>query len=570
MRKNFTPALKQTATIVVMLMCMLRSNSQAPTLAYQPVITGLNFPIDVVNAGDGTNRIFIAFQGGLIRVYDQSYALLGDFLTVSGLSTGGERGLLSIAFHPDYETNRFFYVYYTNANGDVEIARYQTFLNNPNLADPTSKVIVLTIPHPGQSNHNGGKLNFGSEPGAMLYFATGDGGGGDDIPNNAQNGSLLLGKMIRISVNTSLTAPFYSIPSDNPYVSDPNVRDEIWAIGLRNPFRWSFDRITHDIWIGDVGQDQVEEIDFRQAGSTGGINYGWRCYEGTLPNETAGCQPQSSYISPVFEYPNPNGGASPSSAVTGGIVYRGTEFPFLTGYYLSTDYYSGTVYKILRNGSSFVTTPQTGLPNSVASFGESENGSLYALSQNGVLYKVLAVAQAPTPIKLVSFTLQQSENYNDIKWKTAMESNVREFSIQSSADAISFASIGKVNASNQQNGSSYSFRHFNSSGKKTFYRLQTIDNDGTFEYSKIISTSSRNETDPIKLYPPSGSSMLVELNAPFNSIRVVNMYGQIIVKQPTGNSSGITYLNTSGWKKGVYVLIADDNGNHLTKKFLIQ
>src|SRR4030095_725012 len=389
MRTNFTPTLKRYASLLLALICLAQTKAQVPPIIYQSVIGGLSFPVDVANAGDGTNRIFIAHQGGLIKVYSQSYAFLGDFLTVSNVGTGGERGLLSIAFHPDYENNRFFYVYYTNTNGDIEIARYQTFLNNPILADPNSKQIVITIPHPGQSNHNGGKLNFGTEPGAILYFATGDGGSGDDPPNNAQNGNVLLGKMLRIAVNTSATPPFYSIPPDNPFVGNPSVLDEIYALGLRNPFRWSFDRLTHDIWIGDVGQDQVEEIDFRAVGTTAGVNFGWRCYEGTLPNVTGGCLPQSSYISPVYEYPNPNGGASPSSAVTGGMVYRGAEFPALAGYYLAADYYSGTVYRIKQDGPNFTTTPQLGLPANVAAFGEAEDGTLFALSQNGNLYKVI-------------------------------------------------------------------------------------------------------------------------------------------------------------------------------------
>ena len=275
--------------------------SSQPPLTFTPVISsGLSSPVDLVNAGDGSNRVFVVQQGGTIRVYDQQFAYTGNFLTVAGISSGGERGLLSLAFSPSYSSNGFFYVYYTNANGDVEIARYHISAD-PNVADPASKVILITIPHPVNSNHNGGKLNFGND--GYLYFATGDGGSGGDPPNNAQNGNVLLGKMLRIAVNNSLTAPFYTIPADNPFVNDPNVKDEIWAMGLRNPFRWSFDRQTHDIWIGDVGQDAWEEIDYRAAGSTGGVNYGWRCYEGNAAYNTAGCGSSATYVSRYMYIP---------------------------------------------------------------------------------------------------------------------------------------------------------------------------------------------------------------------------------------------------------------------------
>ena len=568
MLNNFTSACRGHAILLVTLLSCFVLKAQVPPLIFQPVITGLTFPVDVANAGDGSNRIFIAHQGGLIKVYNQAYTFLGDFLTVTGISTGGERGLLSIAFHPNYESNRFFYVYYTNTNGDIEIARYQTLESNPNLADAGSKQIVITIPHPGQSNHNGGKLNFGSEPGAMLYFATGDGGAGDDPPNNAQNGNVLLGKMIRISVNTSTSPPFYSVPADNPFVGNPAVLDEIWALGLRNPFRWSFDRSTNDIWIGDVGQNQMEEIDFRAAGSTGGVNYGWSCFEGSLPH-SAGCNPPSSYVFPVSEYPNPNGAGNPPSAVTGGIVYRGTEFPALNGYYLAADYYSGTVFRVKQEGSTFTTTPQTGLPNSVSAFGEAEDGTAFALSQNGVLYKILTTAQAPTPVKLISFTLRQENNFNQVNWKTALEINAREFSLESSNDGINFTEVGKVPASQQPNGSSYSFRHFITADKKLYYRLNSIDNDGSSEYSRVISTVAKTGEGPIKLYPPTSSSVLVQLNKSVNAIRILNVFGQVIHRQTTGNVSGLFYINTFGWKNGVYVLIADTNEGPSSQKFLL-
>jgi glucose/arabinose dehydrogenase len=351
------------------------SNAQ-PVVSFTSVITGLSAPIDLVHAGDGTNRIFIAQQGGLIRVYDQAFASLGNFLTVTGISTGGERGLLSLVFHPDYETNGFFFVFYTNTAGDLEIARYKVSAN-PNIADPT-KTVVLTIPHPGQSNHNGGKLIFGTD--GYLYLSTGDGGGGGDVPNNAQNQSVLLGKLLRIAVNTSTTPPYYTVPAGNPF------GNEIWALGLRNPFRWSFDGQTQDIWIGDVGQDNSEEIDFVPASAGGGVNYGWRCYEGNTPYNTSGCGPISNYTFPVHTYPTQN----PSSAVTGGRVYRGTVYPAMQGYYIASDFYSGNIYKIISSGvGGWTISTQSAVRTGISCFGEIESGELYAtVLTNGNVYRV--------------------------------------------------------------------------------------------------------------------------------------------------------------------------------------
>lgn len=312
--------------------------SQTPTLFFNPVIsTGLTTPVDIVNAGDGSNRLFVVEQGGSIK-YIRNGALKDTiFLNISNLiSTGGERGLLSMAFHPAYETNGYFFVYYTNTLGDITLARYRVSVD-PNIADPLSGQVLLTIPHRTYQNHNGGKLNFGSD--GNLYFATGDGGSADDPHFIAQKGDTLLGKMLRINVdNFATSSPFYIIPSDNPYTADDdNIKNEIWAFGLRNPFRWSFDRLTNDMWIGDVGQNRREEINFRPAGSTGGINYGWRCYEGNLVLNDSGCLAASNYVFPIFNYDrtNQNGGRS----VTGGIVYRGNNYPDLMGWYVCIDFF---------------------------------------------------------------------------------------------------------------------------------------------------------------------------------------------------------------------------------------
>ena len=303
-------------TLLCFIFCFSYGFSQ-PTISFQTFQAGLTQPVEVVHAGDGSNRLFIVQQNGIIRVHDPVNGGLQatPFLDISGLisTAGSEQGLLSMAFHPAYESNGYFFVYYTNAASDIELARY-TVSANANVADAGSRAFMLNIPKPF-SNHNGGHLQFGSD--GNLYFATGDGGSANDPNNNAQNPLSLLGKMLRINANAFATPPYYTVPADNPFVGNAAYDSRIWALGLRNPFRWSFDRQTGDMWIGDVGQGAKEEINFTPAGSTGGENYGWRCYEGSIrnPNITP-CDPPS-HQPPIFDYDNPAAGAS---SVVGGYV----------------------------------------------------------------------------------------------------------------------------------------------------------------------------------------------------------------------------------------------------------
>jgi glucose/arabinose dehydrogenase len=325
--------------------------------------------MQLVNAGDGSKRIFIVQKAGTIRVYDSAFQFLATLLTVPNITSSGERGLLSMAFHPSYKNNGFFYVYYTNAAGDLEISRYRISANDANVADPASRVILITIPHPNFSNHNGGELHFGKD--GFLYLSTGDGGSGGDPNGNAQRTTSLLGKILRFNVNTSLTSPYYSIPAGNPF------GNEVFALGLRNPYRWSFDRQTGDMWIGDVGQDAFEEINFRAASSLNGANYGWRCYEGNATFNTNGCATASTYVFPAHAYVSQN----PAASITGGVVYRGTDYPALQGCYVAADFYSGIFYKIIPNGSSAWTVgTQVLSPTGVVDFGEDEDGEVYVVS----------------------------------------------------------------------------------------------------------------------------------------------------------------------------------------------
>jgi glucose/arabinose dehydrogenase len=356
-----------------------------PTISLNSVITGLTQPMQLVNAGDGTNRIFIPQKGGDIKVYDKNFMSLGIFLTISGIPTTGEEGLLSMCFHPQYKTNGLFFIYYTNALGNLEVARYKVGNGNDstNLANPSSKKIVITVPHPTNSNHNGGTLRFGRD--GFLYLSTGDGGSGGDPSNNSQTTSVLLGKMLRLNVNTSDTAPYYTIPSSNPILPGNIVANEALAYGLRNPFRWNFDRLTGDMWIGDVGQNAFEEINRCHRDSLAGVNYGWRCYEGNNPYNTTGCGAITNYKFPVLAYPNTG------SSVVGGTVYRGETYLSMKGYYLGADFYSGKFYKIKYDSlaNSYNISTQTISPNGMSDFGETENGELYATNLfDGNVYRI--------------------------------------------------------------------------------------------------------------------------------------------------------------------------------------
>jgi glucose/arabinose dehydrogenase len=542
-----------------------------PTLSLTPVIsTGLTAPVDVVNAADGTNRFFIVERGGTIKAYDASFNLLGNFLTVTGITSGGEQGLLSMVFHPAYATNRYFFVYYTNAAGDVEIARYQVQAGNPNQADPLSKTVILTIEKPVPStNHNGGKLNFG--PDGNLYFAAGDGGGGGDERNYAQRGDSLMGKMVRINVNNFTTPPFYSIPVDNPYISATDTLHAIWAFGLRNPWRWSFDRSTGDMWIADVGQDTWEEINFRAAGTTGNVNYGWRCYEGNEAFNTSGCLPAANYTAPIFTYPHNN--ATGGFAVTGGYVYRGTQFPTLAGYYICADYISNNVWLIKpTGGSGWQVTQQSGLPGGLVAFGESENGELYALSLNAATLYQVSTAGA-LPLTLLSFTARSQTGYNELRWKTTQEINVQEFVIEYSVDGTAWIKAGTIPPDPDNISPEYYFKHPTNIEGKMYYRLKSIDKDASYTYSKIISLN----TDPekgmeLQLFPTTITygQLQVQLNEPFANLQLFNMQGQMLLTQNLQNQTGIIRLNVSGFNKGVYTVVASRPDKKVSKSFRVQ
>ena len=336
------------------------------------ITSGLASPLYVTNAGDGSGRLFVVERAGRIRVVKNGALQAGSFLDLSSkVLAGGERGLLGLAFHPDFATNRKLYAYYTRSDGDIVLAKY-TAAAGLQSASASSEQILLTIEHSQYSNHNGGMLAFG--PDDYLYIGVGDGGGSGNPLGTAQNVNSLLGKVLRIDVNSGAT---YTSPAGNPFVGKSGL-DEIWDYGLRNPWRFSFDSSTGELWIADVGQSAWEEVNREPAGN-GGRNYGWNCREGLHPY--AGCS--GSFTNPILEYSHTYG-----CSITGGYVYRGSKFPDLVGSYVYGDFCSGNMWTVPAAGSS--PTYHGAHSVNISSFGEGEDGEVYLTDLGGRLYQVVA------------------------------------------------------------------------------------------------------------------------------------------------------------------------------------
>lgn len=341
------------------------------------VTSGVSAPTDIQNANDGSGRMFIVQQSGIIRILRNGALVATPFLNISSKTRAdGERGLLGLAFPPGFAQKQRFYVNYTDLSGNTTIARYRVS-SSADAADASSEVVLLKIQQPF-ANHNGGQVRFG--PDGYLYIGMGDGGSGGDPMGNGQNRNALLGKMLRIDVETD--PGNVRIPPDNPFVNTSGARPEIWAYGFRNPWRFSFDRATGDLWIADVGQDTWEEVDFQPASSKGGENYGWNTMEGNHCFR-ANCSMQGLVL-PVAEYSHTDG-----CSVTGGFVYRGNASPALRGTYIYADYCSGRIWGIDRQGSAFANRLLLASGYNITTFGEDEAGEIYAArASSGEIYRV--------------------------------------------------------------------------------------------------------------------------------------------------------------------------------------
>ena len=356
--------------------------STAQSISIESFATGLSAPVDIQNAGD--DRLFVVEKAGRIIILESDGTESGTFLNITSLvSGGGEQGLLGLAFHPNYTTNGHFFVNYTDTGGDSQISRF-TVSGDPDVADAGSEFQIIDYAQPF-SNHNGGSLVFG--PDGLLYIGTGDGGSGGDPGNRAQNKQLLLGKMLRIDIDNPTNGNNYGIPADNPYLGDAGGLDEIWAIGLRNPFKYDFDPASNDLWIADVGQNAVEEID-RVDYTEADLNYGWRCYEGSSPFNTTGCPAASTLTFPVFEYAQGSG-----CSITGGKVYTGTTYPDAQGFFFYADLCDSRIAAVGPDNVNQAFGTFGG--NTWTTFGRDVTGEIYIGDFNGTIYKITDVVVLP-------------------------------------------------------------------------------------------------------------------------------------------------------------------------------
>lgn len=508
--------------------------------------SGFSQPVDIANAGD--ERLFVVEKAGFIRIIDGAGNRLPQpFLDIDARvnSIASERGLLGLAFHPDYQNNGYFYVNYTNNDGDTRISRFSRSASGPNEADPNSELILLEVDQP-YSNHNAGDLNFG--PDGYLYFGMGDGGLGGDPLNSGQTRLSLLGKMLRIDVDNGNP---YAIPPGNPFADDDFTADEIWALGLRNPWRFSFDRLTGDMWIADVGQDSWEEIDFQPASSTGGENYGWRCYEGFAPYNTNNCGPAGEYTPPIHAYANSN---SVGCSVTGGFVYRGEAFPALYGKYIYADYCSGRFWSLEPDGQGgWVNTELINTTNSeFVTFGEDKSGELFVggIGSGNIFRIKVNCAALPVPeISAEDNVLSAPEGYQSYQWLLGGQP-------LEGANEAAFTAL--------ESGS---------------YSVQVVDGNGCALVSEPIAVTVNSLEDlglqSLSVSPnPFESRFRLEFTAAAPGsyrIRLQNPEGRVVWERSSRAVQSFSELaELPGLPAGAYLLILEKDGRQLVRRLLKQ
>ncbi len=509
-----------------------------PQIELQLMASGFNAPVGIVNAGD--DQLFILEQRGLVRIMnlegniaDTPFLDLSDIVSQSGF----ERGLLGLAFHPDFNENGYFYVNYTREpDGSTIISRFSVDSVNQNVADPNSEFQLLTVEQP-YANHNGGQLLFG--PDGYLYIALGDGGSGGDPQNNGQDLTSMLGKILRIDVDSEGESG-YGIPAGNPFAGDETALNEIWAYGLRNPWRNSFDRYTGDFWIADVGQGAREEINFQAAASEGGENYGWRCYEGNLPYNTEGCNGIENMVPPVFDYNHQGSGCTGS--VTGGYVYRGAKFNGLFGQYILADYCTGALYTVTQNEEGFEGQQAGSLDaTEITSFGEDRYGEIYVAMQNaGEIYKVVETGDCMPVAKIAEeqtvFNIQEGDTvvlnafYNpelEYQWNKDNEPvlDATEHTLE-----ISEPGIYSIHVSNPENGCS-------NTSVPVEIRLATSAPVLKLLTDVRVYPNPANEMIRIEGLPSSGKSLVYLFDIAGNVVHIESFYENGSVRIPAGKFS---------------------------------
>ncbi|MEN3322459.1 PQQ-dependent sugar dehydrogenase [Mariniflexile soesokkakense] len=449
----------------------------AQNIDIELVANGFDAPVSIKSAND--SKLFVVERKGVIKILNADGSVNNmPFLDINSKvsDSGGERGLLGLAFHPNYSVNGFFYVNYVNNSGNTVIARYSRTAEST--ANANSELVLLTINQPA-SNHNGGDMNFG--PDGYLFIASGDGGGSGDPSNYAQNLNTLLGKLLRIDVDNTSNGNNYAIPSNNPYLNDGNANTlpEIWAYGLRNPWKFSFDKTTGDLWIADVGQGVYEEINMISP-TVSGVNYGWRCYEGANhPYNTSGCPPESSTTRPIAEYSH-NGNGVFKCSITGGFRYRGSQYSSLSGLYFFADYCSDEIGVLTPNGSNWIMTfPKKYNNKGWTAFGEANNGELYIAGiESGEVFKIIDPSLNVDSLNKLNISMYPNPAENILNFNISLLKNplgsIKIYDIH--GKQISLAAsinnpITRINVNNLADG---------------IYFIELVDTSGIKEIKKLI------------------------------------------------------------------------------------
>jgi glucose/arabinose dehydrogenase len=531
-----------------------------PVLEFTPIsLSGpsLSQPLDITGCGDNSGRLFITQKGGSVRIIKNNVVLDDYFLDIrSKVINSGERGLLGLAFHPKFPDSPYVYVNYV-ISGTItnRISRFSLHPNDPNDLDESTELIL--VEQTGvQTNHKAGDLAFG--PDGYLYIGFGDGGGGGDPTKAGQNLETLLAKIIRIDVDHRDGPLNYAIPADNPFVGIAG-RDEIWYYGMRNPWRISFDRLTGDFWIGDVGQNLWEEVDMIPAGTPGGLNFGWNCQEGNHPYDPQNCAQGTDFVWPVFEYPHncnpcPNGkGAS----LTGGFVYRGSAFPLLYGLYVCTDYVSNYLWMLRQTKSNPVevevfTQNGSGIASQVVSFGEDDDGELYACNLDGTLYQVGATSLLPIQWEETKASIVS--NGINIEWTVFQKFGIDAFEVQRSLHPVfdNYVSIAQVDPVDGQNN--YQYKDLFKQAEFVYYRVAGKRPDGTSEYSPIMRIQANPVSRPSLVYQSDSNLWRVNLPGVWQNgtVTVYDLQGKELSKH---KASGDRYVNlTKPIIPGIYVV----------------